>query len=289
MAKIETFSSIGHSLSLKIRENGKKDSILLLHGFNDSKDTFIFLEEFLSEHFNLIAFDFRGHGDSEWKKDGFYSYAENIADINNVIDHYSRDPLFILGHSMGGGLAARYTGLFPEKIKGLICLEGFSGLQSQDRERTRIREWLDTLQKRNSRPIKERESRKGMTLEDAKFKLSMIYNKLSPDKIERLLPGLVKETEKGFAWKNDPTLKISSPIPFPPLLSRNLWEQITCPTLIIYGEDSHLMPGNLEEVLGHFKNHTYYEIPNAGHNMHHDNPERVIELIGEYIRSGNFK
>lgn len=136
----ENFSSIGHNLSVKITNNNKEENILLLHGFNDNKETFVFLEEFLSERFNIYSFDFRGHGDSDWKKDSLYNYSENLIDVQNVIEHYFKKPIYLLGHSMGGGMAARYTGLFPEKIKLLICLEGFSGLQPQEVERNRLRE-----------------------------------------------------------------------------------------------------------------------------------------------------
>jgi pimeloyl-ACP methyl ester carboxylesterase len=81
--------------------------------------------------------------------------AENLIDVQNIIDRYFQKPIFLLGHSMGAGIAARYTGLFPEKIKLLVCLEGFSGLQPQEVERKRMREWLTTTSRRNERTIEQ--------------------------------------------------------------------------------------------------------------------------------------
>lgn len=285
----ENFSSIGHNLSVKITNNNKEENILLLHGFNDNKETFVFLEEFLSERFNIYSFDFRGHGDSDWKKDSLYNYSENLIDVQNVIEHYFKKPIYLLGHSMGGGMAARYTGLFPEKIKLLICLEGFSGLQPQEVERNRLREWLMSTSRRNERPSSNSgERKKNMTLEEAKNKLSLIYGKLPKEKIDALIMGLVRQTEDGFyKWKNDPNLKTSSPIPFPPELSRKLWSEITSPVLIFFGGQTHIRPKNLEEILSHFKNVELHEVEHAGHNMHHDKPEVLINIMDVFfIKNG---
>lgn len=285
----ENFSSIGHNLSVKITNNNKEENILLLHGFNDNKETFVFLEEFLSERFNIYSFDFRGHGDSDWKKDSLYNYSENLIDVQNVIEHYFKKPIYLLGHSMGGGMAARYTGLFPEKIKLLICLEGFSGLQPQEVERNRLREWLMSTSRRNERPSSNSgERKKNMTLEEAKNKLSLIYGKLPKEKIDALIMGLVRQTEDGFyKWKNDPNLKTSSPIPFPPELSRKLWSEITSPVLIFFGRQTHIRPKNLEEILSHFKNVELHEVEHAGHNMHHDKPEVLINIMDVFfIKNG---
>ena len=282
----ENFSSIGHNLSVKITNNNKEENILLLHGFNDNKETFVFLEEFLSKRFNIYSFDFRGHGDSDWKKDSLYNYSENLIDVQNVIEHYFKKPIYLLGHSMGGGMAARYAGLFPEKIKLLVCLEGFSGLQPQEVERNRLREWLMTTSRRNGRTTTNpAERKKNMTFEEAKNKLSLIYGKLPKEKIDFLIPGLVRQTEDGFyKWKNDPNLKTSSPIPFPPELSRKLWSEITSPVLIFLGRQTHIRPKNLEEILSHFKNVELHEVEHAGHNMHHDKPEFLIEIMDEFFK-----
>ncbi|HMV44587.1 MAG TPA: alpha/beta hydrolase [Leptospiraceae bacterium] len=287
----ETVSSIGHKISVKRTINQKKDTMVLLHGFNDNKETFGFLEEFLSKRFNLISFDFRGHGDSDWKKDSLYNYSENLIDVNNVLEHYCKEPIVLLGHSMGAGMAARFTGLFPEKVKLLICLEGFSGLQPQEVERNRLREWLTNISRRNERHTNSAgERKKNMTLEEAKSKLSFIYGKLAKEKIDILINGLVRETEDGsFKWKNDPNLKTSSPIPFPPELSRKLWSEIICPVLIFFGRQTHIRPKNLEEILSHFKNVELHEIEHAGHNMHHDRPEVLIEIMDKFFIQNGFE
>ncbi|MCB1141793.1 MAG: alpha/beta hydrolase [Leptospiraceae bacterium] len=258
-------------------------TLVLVHGFNDSKDSFVFLEEELGKHFRLVEFDFRGHGDSDWNEDGIYTPGEYLLDLHCTISSLTEDSIFLLGHSMGAGISARYAGMYPEKIRGLICLEGFSGLQPLDKESGRIRNWLDHLQKKAG---KKDVNQKSMKREDAFSKLKLIYSHLDPEKLNTLLDGLIRETESGlFTWKNDPRLKTTVPIPFPPDLSRNLWKRIESPVLMIYGQKSHLTPTNLEEIKSHFRRLSFHEISGSSHNMHHDNPETVLSLIGDFMKT----
>ena len=271
------FSEIEVGISI----NPGRDTLLLLHGFNDSKETFVFLNDFLSREFSLIGMDFRGHGGSDWNSNGLYYPSDNLLDLHTVTSQLLPPQFFIIAHSMGAGIAARYCGLFPERVKGLICLEGFSGLQKESFERERIRTWLENMTKKTG---KKEVSRRKMTEEDATQKLANIYNHLSPEKIKKILPGLIRPYPGGgVVWKNDPRLKSISPIPFPSGLSRELWKNILCPTLMIYGGNSHLKANNIEEIKSHFKNLSYREIPESTHNMHHDNPGACIELMREFF------
>ncbi|NBU98634.1 MAG: alpha/beta hydrolase, partial [Spirochaetia bacterium] len=226
--------------------------------------------------------DFRGHGGSDWNEDGIYHSAEHLLDLQNVVYSILPENFYIIAHSMGAGIAARYTGLFPEKIKGLVCLEGFSGLQTNSLEKSRLRNWMDSMAKKTG---KKETIRRKISKEEAAKKLSYIYPYLSMDKIVILAEGLTKSMIGGdVTWKNDPRLKVTSPIPFPPELSRELWRSITCPVLMIYGEKTHLKPDNLEEIKSHFKNLSYKEIIASSHNMHHDNPEECLHLIKEFFK-----
>jgi pimeloyl-ACP methyl ester carboxylesterase len=274
-------NSFGKQIEVGKHFQNKRETILLLHGFNDTKETFVFLKEFLKEHFNFLGFDFRGHGGSDWNEDGLYHSAENLLDLQTVVNTELPERFWILAHSMGAGIASRYTGIFPEKVKGLLCLEGFSGLQTQSVERSRIRNWMEGMAKKTG---KKDTIRRKMAPEEALQKLTTIFSFLPKEKVEVLMENLTKPiVGGGLVWKNDPRLKVSFPIPFPPELSRELWRNIECPTLMIYGEKTHLKPNNLEEIKTHFKKLTYKEILGSSHNMHHDNPKECISIIKSFI------
>ncbi|MCB1192120.1 MAG: alpha/beta hydrolase [Leptospiraceae bacterium] len=277
--RYEIFESLGFPISVKLVDNSQKDTILLLHGFNDTKESFIFLEEFLNQRFNIVSFDYRGHGDSGWKKDGLYHYNENIIDLHGVVNVYLPETFFILGHSLGAALGARYTGIFPEKIEALICLEGFSGIKPMNVERENIIKWLGRTSSHRNSKFKTMSS-----LEEASNVLSMVHPRLNPEKVDKLVRTLVKQVEDGkYIWKSDPRTKLGFPMPFSPGLSRELWRNILCPVMICFGEETHLKAANLQEVLSHFKNLKYIEIENAGHNIHHDNPEKLIACLDEFL------
>lgn len=286
--KYEDFISCGYKLHVKITNNSQKDNLLLLHGFNDNKETFVFMEDYFSNYFNILSFDFRGHGDSQWKTEGIYNHAESILDIHNVINRYFPDkPIVIGGHSMGAGLAARYSGLFPDKIKALFCVEGFSGIAPLSKERHRIIEWLQSMN-RQSKKEEPFFNKKFRTISEAAHRLRFIFYKIQEDRLETIAKNLLNHTEDGgWIWKADPALKHSYPIPFPPELSRELWEQIQCPVIILFGSQSKLKANNMTEILSHFKNQRYYELEDSGHNLHHEQPEKLIELLEKFFKENN--
>ncbi len=290
---VEKFFINGTGLEVKIQNSNKENFLLLIHGFNDTKETFVFLEKELLKNFNLVSYDQRGHGNSAWNEDGIYHYSELILDLHKVIEKYLPKEFSILGHSLGAGLAARYFGIFPEKCKTLILLEGFAGIRAMSKEREKLKDWLlsftprrkfeeetSILQEIVSSQNGNKTKRKHMSFEEAVKKLSGLYKNLPLKKVEILTSFLVKQVGKDlFEWKNDPNLKKFSPIPFPPELSRELWKNIFSPTLLFFGERTHLKPNNLNEICSHFQNLTLYEVPQASHNMHHDNPEFILEKI----------
>lgn len=282
----EFFQSYGHKLSVCIEKSDKKENILLLHGFNDNQATFYFIRDFLQQRFNVYSFDFRGHGDSDWKTDGIYHAAETLADIHNIICYYLPQPFHLLGHSMGGGFAARYTGLQPHRIKSLVCLEGFADLLNYQREKDRILHWLDTMY--NRREKGGMPPARAMSFSRALDKLKRIYQNLDDETLKILAQNLLREQGSGFQWKADPNIKLSNPIPYPPQFTRFLWQSISCPVKIIYGEKSHLRPAGLEEILSHFSDLAYSEIAGSGHNMHHDNPDELGRLLDEFYKKQGF-
>ena len=87
-------------------------------------------------------------------------------------------------------------------------------------------------------------------------------------------------------------------VPFPPELTRDLWRNVQCPVLLVFGDSSMLHPairlmGDLNEnqeggskirnMIGEFKDIEYHIIESAGHNLHHDKPEIVMEIMELFL------
>ena len=276
--KKENLLSSGLRLQVSIQDNAKPRTLLLLHGFMDCSETFFPLIPMLSQYFNLVSFDLRGHGNSAHAANGIYSYQESLIDTMRIAECYLPEKFSILGHSFGASLAARFAGLFPEKIRSLVCVEGFSGLKTPSEERNRIRQWL--LQS-----IDMETKERWMSEATAQKVIASLYPAHTTENREKILQYMTLRTEKGIKWKYDPALKNSFPMPFPPELSRELWQNIDSPVLIAMGKDSHLYPKNMAEILKNFQQLTYVEIAGVGHNIHHEAPQILSDEILKFYKA----
>ncbi|MEJ0046762.1 MAG: alpha/beta fold hydrolase [Rhodospirillales bacterium] len=78
----------------------------------------------LRNDWHVIAPDLRGHGDSQWADAGGYRMDAFIYDLAQLIHQQALAPVTIVAHSMGGNIALRYTGVFPEQVRRLVAIEG---------------------------------------------------------------------------------------------------------------------------------------------------------------------
>ena len=84
--------------------------VILLHGFQDTGDTFQFLVDAFERDWPLAALDWRGFGRSGWAQDGYW-FPDYLADLDRLLDLLSPGgPARLVGHSMGGNVASLYAG-----------------------------------------------------------------------------------------------------------------------------------------------------------------------------------
>jgi pimeloyl-ACP methyl ester carboxylesterase len=105
---------------------GKGPALLLIHGIGDSSDTWRPVLDQLAKHYTVIAPDLLGHGRSE-KPRADYSvaaYANGMRDLLSVLEI---DRVTVVGHSLGGGVAAQFAYQFPDRCERLV-LVGSGGI-----------------------------------------------------------------------------------------------------------------------------------------------------------------
>ena len=119
---------------------------MLLHGWMDTGDTFQFLVDAMSDRHSFVAPDWRGFGRTEWPADGYW-FPDYFADLDALLDAWSPDaPVTLIGHSMGGNIATLYAGIRPERVRRVVCIEGFGLTRTQPEQAPgRYREWLRQL------------------------------------------------------------------------------------------------------------------------------------------------
>lgn len=107
-----------------VYEAGKEHarSIVLVHGLgNEGARDFTEQVAWLARSFHVVAVDLPGFGQSD-KANLVYSPSSYAAFIKHVADRFVRRPFVLIGHSMGGVVALRYTALHPESVSRLVVV-----------------------------------------------------------------------------------------------------------------------------------------------------------------------
>src|SRR3954468_1633167 len=129
--------------------NAGAPPLILLHGGRDHCRNWDWVAARLRRDWHIIAPDLRGHGDSQWTQDGDYTMAGYIYDLARLIAQQELAPVTIVAHSLGGNIALRYTGLYPETVRRLVAIEGLGPSPTILAERAskpiteRLRSWVD--------------------------------------------------------------------------------------------------------------------------------------------------
>lgn len=99
-------------------EGGPKDAevVLLLHGFGGDKDNWTRFSKSLTVGYRVIAPDLPGFGESTRHPDWDYSLRPQRSRLNGFVQALDLEKVHIVGHSMGGHLAALYTYKYPEQV-----------------------------------------------------------------------------------------------------------------------------------------------------------------------------
>ncbi len=269
------------SVRLHIRRWGDPaaPTLFLLHGWMDVSAAFQFTVDALAREWNVIAPDWRGFGPSQWL-DRPYFFAEHLGDLEAILQHYSpQTPVRLAGHSMGGILSCLYAGIRPERVAGLVTLDGFGiAPTTPDMAPERYGKWLDALPARPAMHVyPDRDAFARRLLRDNRF--------LSPERAAFLAEHLALEAPGGVVWNGDPWHKAPGPYLFRLEESMAVWRRVTAPVLWVAGRQSWIMkefagrPGDWEARRDCFANLEEAWIEEADHMLHYDQPQAVARLI----------
>ncbi|HWU76464.1 MAG TPA: alpha/beta fold hydrolase [Rhodanobacter sp.] len=110
-------------------EGGEGPTIVLLHGFASNKEVWLPVAKLLSPHFHLIIPDLPGWGESSRQADASYDIDAQATRLDSFIGTLGLQRFVLVGHSMGGAIAAVYAGEHPQHVASLALVDSF-GLKS---------------------------------------------------------------------------------------------------------------------------------------------------------------
>lgn len=262
--------------------------LLMFHGWLDTSATFQFLADLLPPEWPIIAPDWRGYGGSDWRDDKYWLY-DDLADMDFFVDHYGGgEAVNLLGHSYGGGVAGLFAGSRPEKVRRLVSLEGFGPQQRYLEEAPdRVARFLDAVRDRHSGSVYESREALAGRLRKANPRLS--------EERARFLAGQVARDNPagGVELAADPWRRvITVALSFPTIeFFEQFWRRTTAPALWVRGDDSFYMQYAFsgDEAAYHRRLDCLPDardvlIRDAGHNLHHDQPEQVAAAVEAFLQ-----
>ena len=275
-------SSVYYSQRLRLQyvEWGKKlnPPVILLHGGRDHSRSWDWVARELCENWRVIAPDLRGHGDSEWVNDGNYHMSGYIYDLDQLISQQTLAPVSIVAHSLGAMIALRYTGLYPQKVKKLLAIEGL-GFSQKDSIIERLDKWISQRHSLSARNVK-----KYKTFADAVNRMRSANSHLSDDTAEHLTRHGIRQNEDGtYSWKFDNYIRSWPAYDMPEEEINKLWSQIICPTFLVGGSDSYHDNPIKTGKSKFFQNAKIKIFKDSGHWVHHDRREEFIELASNFL------
>jgi pimeloyl-ACP methyl ester carboxylesterase len=125
------FATTTRTAKLFSTDVGVGKNVLLLHGWTCDSHDWSWQLPVLESRCRVVAVDLRGHGRSEVMPPGAYAPADFVADIESLIVTKHPGQKFILvGHSMGGQIAARLAARRPDLVSGVVSVDGALGLSA---------------------------------------------------------------------------------------------------------------------------------------------------------------
>lgn len=282
-SRTEFISVRGLACHVRLWGDARAPKLFMVHGWMDVSASFQFLVDALERDWCVIAPDWRGYGLSQHTTGDTYAFADYIADLDVLLKHYAPEaPVNLVGHSMGGNVASHYAGIRPERIAALVNLEGFGMRRTRPEEAPeRYRRFMDQLTE-------------APTLKDyasfAELEARMRRNnpRLTPERAAFLARHWGSEVDGRVVLLADPAHKIVNAVLYRHEEAMACWRAITAPVMAVAARESDMLrkwitEAEYAERLTAFRHLRAEMIDDAGHMLHHDQPERLAELIEDFL------
>src|ERR1700743_3781448 len=96
---------------------------VLIHGFGEGAYVWKPIAPNLAARIQVIAFDLKGHGDSEWDPHGRYLLKDHVADLEKILNFLNIRRVILVGHSMGGQIAIQYASTNHSRVHALVIVD----------------------------------------------------------------------------------------------------------------------------------------------------------------------
>ena len=257
-------------MQLFYQKFGKENDtpLVILHGLFGISDNWVtFAKQMAAAGYEVFIPDQRNHGRSEWSDD--FNYLALTNDLYDFLDEEEIENPVLLGHSMGGKVAMRFSVSYPDLVQKLIV--------------------VDIAPK----PYDIKQQHLNMIRAMLEMDLSSIQNRTEAEELlaknvtdkrirQFILKNLYRKEKNNFGWR----LNLEA-------ISNNLQHMLDTipeesrfakPTLFVKGELSdYILPEDQELILRHFPQAEIVTIPRASHWVHADAPDEFFRYITDFL------
>lgn len=266
---------VANGLSFHVEETGDGPAVLFLHGFPDTGEVWRHQVPALAEAgFRTVVPDLRGRGRSD--RPGAveaYALSELIADASGILDVLEIERAHVVGHDWGAALAWALAALAPQRVEKLVVMSvGFPGAVRPDRQMLE-QGWYRLL-------FLFPEAEDVLLRDDAYLLRILIAGAPDADRYLDLLTDRAALTA-GLNW-----YRANSPVANLPGADAPRLPPVAAPTFGLYGgRDPYLteraMLASERFVTGGWR---YRRVAGAGHWLQLDQPDRVNDLLLDFLR-----
>lgn len=262
--------------------NPEAPTLLLIHGSQDHCHNWDWTAQAFASDYHVVVPDLRGHGDSEWLRGSPYKLMDYVYDIAQLVQQEDFQELNVIGHSLGGSIACLFTGIYPERVRRLISIEGVGGVwytRDDEAPETNIRDWMT-----ETRALASRIPRKYDSLDDALARMVKSNPHLSAERARHLtIHGTNRNEDGTYSWKFDNYTHARAPLGINYSDMMKIWQQINCPTLLLNACQGFEHRTGQDDSLEYFRHGKVVDIDEAGHWLHHDQFDGFIHQARQFM------
>lgn len=245
-----------------------RPGLLFLHGGSAHAHWFDAVAPAFADRFHVVSLDQRGHGESQWPEPPAYQTQDFAGDLLGVMDALGWARMTLIGHSMGGHNAMAFAAWHPLRVERLVIVDSRPSIPP-DR--------LTQMHQRGYRPPRRHPSAGAAV---SAFRLLPRETVAPPALLAHLARAGIIEREGRWTYRFDPACNgTRQPVDAWPLLPK-----IACPTLIVRGEKSPILPRPMgEEMAKKIPGAMLAEIPGVYHHLVLDAPAAFIALLEGFL------
>ena len=245
----------------------KKPTVIFLHGFSFNKSMWDPQVEHLKNKINVIATDLRGHGGNK-PEPGPWMIAHFADDLKKMMDEKQIDKAVICGLSMGGYIALEFVSKYPERVQALILSDTQAAADSNEGKDKRYATMLKI--RKDGVPSFAKEFAKNVLCEPTLINKPEVYKKVE-EMINTNTADNLTMTLGAMAGRKD---------------HFDLLPKITCPTLVIVGDQDKLTTVEMNKKIADGINGAVFKvIPNAGHVPTLEQPAAFNKITDDFFNS----